>query len=374
MSSPAEGMVQSTSPESTDSTWTELSNPEHGELGSNIPSSHQENSSVTSEPTMKGAESQKALEPSKISIVDMGHSDTNLRVHNTIFRTHRHLLANFNRLEEKFTRGSPGSYWSVQLDQTEQGVEDVTNTFEILYASVIAGPFEFEPSVLISALRMASIYDYSALRAYSIDRLEKARLGPVQRITLAREFGLTSWEEPAFEELYKREDALTDEEAEILGVISFAKVARMREGEKLKQGKEIGEREYKRSLERTELERREKELAARKEGEEKERKRREAAEREAKERRQREELAKKEKEIMEREYKEALLQEKEKKEREERARKASEEKAWRGAEIREATRQARNSEGINRKSGVPVGGPLMQALFSTPGQDTWAKG
>lgn len=122
--------------------------------------------------------------------------------------------------------------------------------------------------MLISALRIATVYDFPNLRAFSIQGLEKAPLGPIQRIQLAREFDLTSWEGPAFTELSKRDTALTDEEAQVLGIDTFVELTRAREGEKLKRGKELGEQEHKEKLKK-EQEEREKAEKAKKEAEEK---------------------------------------------------------------------------------------------------------
>jgi hypothetical protein len=53
----------------------------------------------------------------------------------------------------------------------------------------------------VSALRIATAYDYPVLRAYAIEHLEKAELSAIERIKIAREFKLASWEEPAYLEL-----------------------------------------------------------------------------------------------------------------------------------------------------------------------------
>jgi hypothetical protein len=101
------------------------------------------------------------------------------------------------------------------------------------------------------------------LRAFSIQHLENAALNAIHRIQLAREFNLTAWEGLAYDELSKRDSALTDEEAQVLGVAALAKLARAREEEMLKKGKELGEQEHKEELKR------EQEEQARKEQEEK---------------------------------------------------------------------------------------------------------
>ncbi|KAF8596262.1 hypothetical protein BDV93DRAFT_419116, partial [Ceratobasidium sp. AG-I] len=81
----------------------------------------------------------------------------------------------------------------------------------------------------ISAILVATRYDYPALRAFSIDKLEKASLSAVERIRLAREFDIPSWEEPAYVELCERDEPLTMAEAEVLGLEAVLNVGIVRE-------------------------------------------------------------------------------------------------------------------------------------------------
>ncbi|KAF8761767.1 BTB/POZ domain [Rhizoctonia solani] len=165
---------------------------------------------------------------SEHEVIDMGHGDVDLQ-----------MLQNTGQYEF----AGPGSM--IKLDRDERGVEDMKNTFKILYASVIDGPVHFESPVYISALRISTAYDFPKLRNYAMQELEKANLSAIKRIQIAREFGLTSWEVPAYSELSKRETALTEEEAQILGFSAFAIIARAREEESLKRGKVLGKQELK---------------------------------------------------------------------------------------------------------------------------------
>ncbi|KAF8707557.1 BTB/POZ domain, partial [Rhizoctonia solani] len=165
---------------------------------------------------------------SEHEVIDMGHGDVDLQ-----------MLQNTGQYES----AGPGSM--IRLNRDERGVEDMKNTFKILYASVIDGPVHFESPVYISALRISTAYDFPKLRNYAMQELEKANLSAIKRIQIAREFGLTSWEVPAYSELSKRETALTEEEAQILGFSAFAIIARAREEESLKRGKVLGKQELK---------------------------------------------------------------------------------------------------------------------------------
>ncbi|CAE6463397.1 unnamed protein product [Rhizoctonia solani] len=180
-------------------------------------------------------------------IVDMGHGDIALQANGTVFITHKHILCKFSHFETMLQNAgsheSTGLDPSIILHRDEHGVEDISNTFKILYATVIDGPFHFEPTILVSALRISTAYDFPNLRNYAIRELEKACLGAIQRIQIAREFDLASWEAPAYSELSKRETPLTQEEAEILGFSAFAMVAQAREEESLRRGKTLGKQE-----------------------------------------------------------------------------------------------------------------------------------
>ncbi|KAF8599383.1 hypothetical protein BDV93DRAFT_401316, partial [Ceratobasidium sp. AG-I] len=81
----------------------------------------------------------------------------------------------------------------------------------------------------VSALLLATRYDYPALRTFAINKLEKAKLSAVERIRLAREFDVPSWEEPAYLELCERDEAITMSEAEVLGLKTVVHVAKIRE-------------------------------------------------------------------------------------------------------------------------------------------------
>ncbi|KAF8679734.1 hypothetical protein RHS04_04073 [Rhizoctonia solani] len=166
----------------------------------------------------------------------------------------------------------------ITICRDDRGVSDVSNTFKIIYASVIDGPFSFDAPILISALRISSVYGFNNLRAFAIQHLEKMSLVPIQRIQLAREFGLSSWKGPAYKELSDREKAITEEEARVLGFAAFTKMAREREEAMLKRGKVLGEQEHKGKLKKEqEKAKKEAEGKAKKAAEEKQRKKLELA-------------------------------------------------------------------------------------------------
>jgi hypothetical protein len=102
--------------------------------------------------------------------------------------------------------------------------------------SVIEGSLDFDPPTLTSALRIATAYDYPTLRTFAINKLEKTSLSAIERIRISREFSFTSWEAPAYVELCERDKAITEDEANVLGMSAFVQVAKIREKEQRRKG------------------------------------------------------------------------------------------------------------------------------------------
>ncbi|KAJ1310937.1 hypothetical protein OPQ81_009449 [Rhizoctonia solani] len=221
-------------------------------------------------------------EPSTLSdtptVVDLGDGDIELRVNNIIFKTHKHLLNDFARLKEVIKgmeRYHPDTP-CITIYRDERGVDDFRNMFKVLGKRLIKGPFEFDAPTLVSALRIATAYDYPQLREFCIDRLNTSNISAVQRIKLACEFGLSDWDESAFRELVARDEAITKEEAKEIGVDRFEEIARAREEMQRKKGaieeKVRRDEEERKRLEEEERKKREEEEQKKREAEEKARK------------------------------------------------------------------------------------------------------
>ncbi|KAF8596241.1 hypothetical protein BDV93DRAFT_528178 [Ceratobasidium sp. AG-I] len=174
-----------------------------------------------------------AQESSEDALFELGDGDIRLMVDGTTLETHKYIIKRFSRLKNRIQNNT------ITFGSEEPRAQDFRNMFKILYASVVEGPFEFDQLTLASALRIATLYDYPTLRTYAIQHLEKTPLSAVERIRLAREFVLPSWEEPAYVELCNREEALTKEEASVLGMDAFVHVAKIREKEQRRRGKEL---------------------------------------------------------------------------------------------------------------------------------------
>ncbi|KAF8599376.1 hypothetical protein BDV93DRAFT_546945 [Ceratobasidium sp. AG-I] len=166
-------------------------------------------------------------------LFDLGDDDLHIIVNGKTLETHKFLIKRFANLKGRIKNGA------VTLEAGGPEAEDFSNTFNILYASVIEGPCNFDQTTLISALLVATRYDYPALRTFAISKLEKAELSAVERIRLARKFNIPSWEEPAFLELCERDEAITMSEAEVLGLETIVHLGRIREKEQRRRGKEV---------------------------------------------------------------------------------------------------------------------------------------
>ncbi|QRV93759.1 hypothetical protein RhiJN_21777 [Ceratobasidium sp. AG-Ba] len=156
-----------------------------------------------------------------------GDGDFDLWVNGTLFHTHKYLLKRFaalKRLIEQKAAGETNEEMSLEYNAT-----DFLNTLRILYASPIEALPNFDPTTLVSALRTATTYDYPTLRNFTIKKLESIPLSAIERIRIAREFKLATWEAPAYEELCAREEPITEDEASVLGISTFVQVAKIRE-------------------------------------------------------------------------------------------------------------------------------------------------
>ncbi|KAG8727817.1 hypothetical protein FRC11_012397 [Ceratobasidium sp. 423] len=168
-------------------------------------------------------------------------------MNNTLFKTRKYLLNKFSALaglvRDAESTGQSSASGPIPLPRVvvkcdAQLIGDFNNMIKILYASVIEGPFEFDTATLISALRVATVYHYDALRQFSISKLERAELSAIQRIKIAQELDVAHWTEPAFEELTNRVEPIQPDEARILGINALLRVANMREERRVRRGNE----------------------------------------------------------------------------------------------------------------------------------------
>ncbi|KAF8708038.1 hypothetical protein RHS03_04354, partial [Rhizoctonia solani] len=114
------------------------------------------------------------------------------------------------------------------------GPKDFRHTLRVIYSSFVSGrvPPSFDAVTLISTLRVSTLYQNPDLRNFSISQLQsRFVLSPIYRIALSDELSIPDWESPAFIELCRRSEPLTQKEAGVLGINRTVEVARLREAE-----------------------------------------------------------------------------------------------------------------------------------------------
>ncbi|KAF8756919.1 hypothetical protein RHS01_03793 [Rhizoctonia solani] len=122
------------------------------------------------------------------------------------------LAALIQRAKASNTNLEPGRRIVLVCEPKIQGA-DIFNTLKVIYASYIDGIPDFDSNIMISALRIASIFDYPNLRKFALSRLEGMNLSALHR-------------------LCNRTEPITLAEADVLGMSRFVEIARIREIQK----------------------------------------------------------------------------------------------------------------------------------------------
>lgn len=97
-------------------------------------------------------------------------------------------------------------------------------------------PPVFDIDVLISALRIATTYDYPTLRRFAIQKLEQRGLPLLEHLPIARELNIPKWENMVLGKLAARAEPVTLAEAQVLGMDVFVSLAARRERERVRPG------------------------------------------------------------------------------------------------------------------------------------------
>ncbi|KAJ1311823.1 hypothetical protein OPQ81_010284 [Rhizoctonia solani] len=175
-----------------------------------------------------------------VPLFEPGDGDMQISVNGTYFETHKYIIKRFRGLRLLLEKQQlEGKTLEIKIQRDDISAKDFCETFKVLYTSVIAAPFVFSSRTLVSALRVATIYEYYALREYCIQYLDTLELGAIKRIEIAREFQLLTWEEQAYHELGMRDEPITVAEAKIIGLNAFVRIAEIREKEQRRKGREV---------------------------------------------------------------------------------------------------------------------------------------
>ncbi|CAE6435136.1 unnamed protein product [Rhizoctonia solani] len=168
---------------------------------------------------------------------EFAFEDANIELHtpDQIFWVHQFQLTKFAKIGKLIHAARKADSVSASDNRIKIVCDgesvDFYNAFRVMYAPAILGVPEFQVDTLISALRIASTYDYADLRNFAIDELEKCSLPAIDQIELSDEFFLPHWEKSAFVDLCYRPEPITSSEARILGIERFAQLARIREAQ-----------------------------------------------------------------------------------------------------------------------------------------------
>ncbi|CAE6436042.1 unnamed protein product, partial [Rhizoctonia solani] len=156
-----------------------------------------------------------------------------IQVEGTLFNVHQYQLTKSEVFSDMFKmpKGEGPEEGSPDHPIVIKGVaaSDFTALLRVLYASHFSSSQPtLATGLIISAFRLANMWNFSELRAYLLPLAEK-HLDDVDKIVFAREFDLNEWFAPAYIRLYQREQHLTIEEAKKLEVESILLISHMRE-------------------------------------------------------------------------------------------------------------------------------------------------
>ncbi|KAG8697272.1 hypothetical protein FRC08_006644 [Ceratobasidium sp. 394] len=186
----------------------------------------------------------KGVAPGKTALAVIRHSKfcfdntlIALQIENILFNVHKYQLMKSTTFSDMFAiaeeSGGEETREGSSLDHpiVMQGVS--ASDFECLMTVMYASHFsahqpEPEASLIIPAFRLANMWNFAELCAY-LKPLAERVLGDVDKIVFAREFKVTEWLAPAHAKLCLREEKITTEEADKLGLSSLLFISRFRE-------------------------------------------------------------------------------------------------------------------------------------------------
>lgn len=107
----------------------------------------------------------------------------------------------------------------------------------------------YKPSIVsiedwVALLSIATRYVFDQIRDLAILEISKQMLDPVKKIMLANKYNIPQWLTPAFLDLCKRPEPISDSEAETLGLRTVVRLARARELTRDKGYVAAGQRSY----------------------------------------------------------------------------------------------------------------------------------
>ncbi|KAH7338039.1 hypothetical protein B0J17DRAFT_717712 [Rhizoctonia solani] len=192
--------------------------------------------------TQKKRDSTQRLEkpPSTISRSKFFFDDSmiHILIENVQFKVHKSKLMKSETFADMFlvAESSNTDNEAMEGSSTDHPIklEGVSaSDFECLLTFLYEGEYTQQPTepglpVVISAVRLAHMWNFIELRKRLLPRLERF-LSDVDKIVYAREFDIEGWFTPAYIRLYRRAEPLNTEEAEKLGFKIAMLIFRLRE-------------------------------------------------------------------------------------------------------------------------------------------------
>ncbi|KAG8737469.1 hypothetical protein FRC10_008153 [Ceratobasidium sp. 414] len=191
-------------------------------------------------------------DPEKHSKFYLNDSLVTIRVEGTLFNVHKSQLLKSETFRDMFSLGGatpteagpdvvPSGDHNPKPTVSGEGSESNpimlsgirANDFEKLLTMLYTFHYSndkpaHDVSLLVPALRLANMWNFSELRALLIPLAEKT-LNDVDKIIYSREFGVAEWLAPAHVQLCMRDTPLTKEEAAKLGFDSLLIISHLRE-------------------------------------------------------------------------------------------------------------------------------------------------
>ena len=96
----------------------------------------------------------------------------------------------------------------------------------------------------VALLSISTRYVFDQIRDRAIAEVSKRMLDPVKKIMLANKYNIPQWLPPAFLDLCKRPEPISDTEADILGLRTLVRLAKARELTRDKGYITAGQRSY----------------------------------------------------------------------------------------------------------------------------------
>ncbi|CUA72030.1 hypothetical protein RSOLAG22IIIB_04891 [Rhizoctonia solani] len=157
-----------------------------------------------------------------------------IKVENVLFKVHKYHLLQSETFSDMF-----------RVPQTGNSVEGATPENPIILNGVVAADFEalltvlyarrcsnvqltLTSSMIVSAFRLAHMWNFSDLRAYLLAQAEET-LSDAEKIHFAKKFGIQNWLVPAYLNLCRRPTPPTTDEATKLGLEDVLMIFRLRE-------------------------------------------------------------------------------------------------------------------------------------------------